>query len=311
MNNNKNKTILVTGADGFIGRHLCRTLSENHYTLKVATHHLHPQLSIPNTPFVVGDIDETTDWQEALQGVDTIIHLAGIAHKNAKKERGTSPVNPYFQTNVLGTENLAKQAIAAGVTNLIFISSIKVNGEKTEDLPFTAQDPANPQDDYGRSKLAAEKALWKISQNSKLQVVIVRPPLVYGEGVKGNVARLEKLINLHLPLPFKNIHNARSLIHVDNLCKFLQFCVKSQEVAGKTYLIAEEKDFSTPEFLEHLAKMHNQRIKLFACPKIVLWFLFALLGKKEEYKRFTGSLQVAGTLNSLGMRSDPAILFPF
>jgi nucleoside-diphosphate-sugar epimerase len=199
----------------------------------------------------------------------------------------------YRAVNVDGSRRLAEQAAAAGVRRLVFLSSIKVNGEQTAlGAPFLRSDTPAPQDAYGVSKSEAEQALWEVSAKTGLEIVVVRPPLVYGPEVKGNLARLLKLVRLGLPLPLGALQNKRSLIGLDNLVDLLIRCVDHPEAAGQTFLVSDGEDLSTPDLIRHMAGAINRSPRLFPVPVSLLRLAGSALGKRAEIDRLVGSLQI-------------------
>jgi nucleoside-diphosphate-sugar epimerase len=208
----------------------------------------------------------------------------------------TSNLEAYQSVNIVGTKNLAEQAVLAGVKRFIFLSSVKVNGESTgnSDDPkiFTNDDTPNPQDNYAISKFEAEKALWEIASKTNLEVVIVRLPLVYGKSVKGNLKSLIKLINYKIPLPFADIKNKRSLIGIDNLVDVLVRCIEHPNAAGKTFLVSDGEDLSTSELINLIASGMNRSIILFRLPRALLKFFGFILMRQGQIDRLIGSLQI-------------------
>lgn len=285
--------LLITGGTGFIGQALYKRLKFSKYLINISTRK--NDLILPkekNTViFNTGEINHKTEWFDALTGVDCIIHCAGRAH--ITKELKKNPIDIYRNINVEGTINLAKQAVTCGVKRLIFLSSIKVNGEKTyTSSSYKFNDSPYPEDAYGISKWEAEQGLLEVSRTTGLEVVIVRPTLVYGYGVKGNLARLIKLIDFGLPLPFGLVNNKRSLIGIDNLVEVLCCCIESSEAKGKTFLVSDGEDLSTPDLINHIASAMGRSVYLFPFPVSFLKFFGSLVGKKNEIDRLTGSLQV-------------------
>ncbi len=205
-------TVLVTGANGFIGRALCDVLAASGRRVRKAV-----RMPVPGLPdaVAVGDIGPDTDWRTALEGVSGVVHLAARTH--VLRETATDPLAEYRNINVAGTERLARSAAAGGVRRLVFVSSVKVNGERTEERPFTEDGAPRPDDAYGVSKWEAEQALSRIAAETGLEVVVLRPPLVYGPGVKGNFLRLMNLVARGVPLPFGAVDNRRSFIYTGNL----------------------------------------------------------------------------------------------
>ena len=283
--------ILVTGGSGFIGKAVCENLKKKNYKVNIASRRdIATNLSGVKV-YSINKINENTNWFEALNTVSCVIHCAAKTHvmNNIKQKTFTS----FREVNVEGTLNLAKQAVECGVKRFIFLSSIKVNGERTEKLSmFRYNDIPKPQDAYGISKWEAEKGLWEISKQSGLEVVIIRAPLVFGPGVKGNLRSLIKLIQHRIPLPFSLIKNQRSLIGIDNLVDFIIRCIDDHKTSGNTFLVSDEKDISTPDLVRQIASSMGFSVRLFPLPLSFLKFFGFILGKKNEIDRLIGSLQI-------------------
>ncbi|SCA56207.1 UDP-glucose 4-epimerase [Candidatus Terasakiella magnetica] len=281
--------ILVTGATGFVGHCLCKLL------IKAGHNVIAPYRSEKSDLDVnwikIPSIDAHTNWDKKLEDVDCIIHLAARVH--IMNDTCDDPLNEFRKTNVAGTRQLAQAAIQQGVKRFVFLSSIKVNGEETaNDKPFTNTDTPNPQDPYGVSKMEAENMLRELESTSSLEVSIIRPPLVYGEGVKANFRSLLKLSSKGLPVPFGCLDNKRSLIHVQNLCDFIILCASHPKVAGNTYLIRDPKDISVKEMYQLMGQEAGKKTLILPFPKIVLKALGKLLGKQAMIQRLTSSLQI-------------------
>ncbi|MDD4978162.1 MAG: SDR family oxidoreductase [Gallionella sp.] len=281
--------VLVTGANGFVGRELCAKLSSQGCLVRAAVRGESAGLQV-GTQIVVGNVDGLTDWQNALKDTDLLFHLAARVH--VMKDVSTDPLAEFRKVNLHGTENLARQAASAGVKRLVYVSSIKVNGEGTEESPYSESDAADPQDPYGISKWEAEQALHRISQETGLEVVIVRPPLVYGPGVKGNFISLFKAIDKGLPLPLAGARNARSLVYVGNLVDALITCATKAEAAGQTYLVSDGKAVSTAELVSEIARALGRKDRSFYFPPSILSAVAGLLGKTAQVDRLFGSLRV-------------------
>ena len=233
--------ILVTGASGFVGKSLTAELFRQGYAIGAAVRSTKSQVNNAEV-VVVGEIDGKTDWTNALRSVDVVIHLAARVH--VMRETSHNPLAEFRRLNVAGTEHLARSAAAAGVKRFVYVSSIKVNGEETlNGEAYTEQSNAAPQDPYGVSKWEAEQALQRVSKETGLEVVIVRPPLVYGAGVKGNFAPMISVVARGMPLPFASVNNKRSLIYVKNLVDALMLCATHQAAPGNTYLVSDVKMF--------------------------------------------------------------------
>ena len=288
--------ICITGANGFIGKKLFETLIKSGKPIRGF---VRSTITDNNKYVTAGDISSDINWKNLLIGYDCIIHCAGMAHNMKKKDN----LENYLAVNTKGTKHLAEYASKAGVKRFIFLSSIKVNGEKTSEginvltnsnfkKKFSYNDIEAPEDSYGISKFEAEKELWKISAKTGLEVVVIRLPLVYGKGAKGNLARLIKLLATGLPLPFSLINNKRSLIGIDNLVDLIIRCVDHPSAAGKTFLVSDGEDLSTPDLIKQIAFAMGCKAKLFPFPVSLLKFFGYILGRKSEIERITGSLRV-------------------
>ena len=285
------KKILVTGASGFIGQSLCKALSKTNRSIYGVVRRVDSSLKSINIDYkTIGNIGLTSNWKDILKNVDCIFHCAGIAHqKNDNKD-----LSLYHLINVEGTKRLAEQAAEAGVRRLIFLSSIKVNGESTSDKveKFLYNDTPKPKDAYAISKFKAEKLLFEVSANTEMEVVVIRMPLVYGSGVKGNLNNLIKLINYNIPLPFSSIKNKRSLLGIDNLIDILIKCISHPDARGKTFLVSDGEDLSTPKLIKLIASSLKKKANLFPFPISMLKFLGSVFGKREELNKLVGSLRV-------------------
>jgi nucleoside-diphosphate-sugar epimerase len=287
------KKICITGANGFVGKSLCKALISSNNSIKALARRMDSSLNSLKVEYIqIGDISLDINLKEYLVGCDCIVHCAGKAHIM----NDTSNLDAYQSVNIEGTKNLAEQAVLAGVKRFIFLSSVKVNGESTgnSDDPkiFTNDDTPNPQDNYAISKFEAEKALWEIASKTNLEVVIVRLPLVYGKSVKGNLKSLIKLINYKIPLPFADIKNKRSLIGIDNLVDVLVRCIEHPNAAGKTFLVSDGEDLSTSELINLIASGMNRSIILFRLPRALLKFFGFILMRQGQIDRLIGSLQI-------------------
>jgi len=252
--------ILITGQNGFIGKALFNLLQQQEHQVR-GTVRNKQKIEKGRDITVVGNIGHTTDWMAALTGIEVVVHLANRAH--VLNDQVRDPLAIFREVNVAGTIQLAKQAVESGVRRFIFVSSIKVNGEQTSKHPFTVNDKPNPQDPYAISKLEAENALREIAEQSSMEVVIIRPPLVYGQGVKGNYQRLSRLVKLGVPLPFASIKNKRSLISLENLVQILAKATTHPGVANQTLLVSDGEDLSTPQLIEKIADSIGKPARLF------------------------------------------------
>lgn len=302
------RRVLITGASGFVGSALCVKMSERGYTVRRAVRRAegHSQ-SVPlsnETGLVVpiGDIGPDTDWTVALTRVDCVVHLAARVH--VMKEVVHDPLAEFRRMNTAGTEHLARCAVKAGVKRLVFMSSIKVNGEATTDTPFAETDPPRPRDPYGISKWEAEQALARVAADTGLEIVILRSPLIYGPEVKGNFLSLVKAIVRGVPLPLAGIRNRRSLLYIGNAVDALVLAATHPSAAGRTFLLSDGQDVSTPDLIQQLAKLLCVRARLVRCPPFLLQLAGGMLGKAESVSRLTSSLQVDSSTirNTLGWR---------
>ena len=282
--------VLVTGANGFVGTALVHRLIDEGWEVAGTFRNENASMGGAEVaPFITGDINGKTDWSKVARDVDTVIHTAGRAH--IMDDTAEDRLAAYRRVNVQGTENLARQAAEAGVRRFIFLSSVKVNGESRQ-VAYKESDKPSPKDSYGISKMEAELALLKIAAESGMEIVTLRPPLVYGPQVKANFLRLLKIVNRGLPLPLGSIHNERSLVFVDNLVDAIVTCIRHPHAVGKTYLLRDEENVSTPILIHMLAKALGKSIKLFRCPPFVMDIAARLLGQRLALDRLLGSLTV-------------------
>ena len=282
--------VLVTGAAGFVGSHLAPTLRAAGWEVRAAVRHADAALPAGIEPVVLGDLAALPDAGAALAGVDVVVHLAGRAH--VVRETTADAEAAYRRGNVEATRHLAEQSLAAGVRRLVFLSSVKVNGERTLDRPFTEADAPAPGDAYGRSKWAAEQVLHETAQESGLEVVVIRPPLVYGPGVKANFLRLLRLVERGVPLPLASVRNRRSLVSLWNLCDLVASCVAHPAAAGETFLVSDQHDLSTPALIRAIADAMGRPARLLPFPSSALWIAARMLGRHDTAQRLIGSLQV-------------------
>ena len=283
--------ILITGANGFIGRALCKRLLADGYQVRETVRSAAQMTALPSgvEGAMVGNIGLETDWSEALDGIDGIVHLAARVH--VMRESAADPLAVFRQVNVEGTKCLAIAAANAGVKRFVYISSVKVNGESRSD-PYTEMDKPEPQDPYAVSKWEAEQILAEISSATGIEIVIIRPPLVYGPNVRANFLRLLRWVNKGVPLPLGMVDNRRSLVSLDNLVDFLITCIEHPAAAGETFLVSDGEDLSTPALIRRIALSMNIPARLIPVPVCLLRLGGSLLGKKSEVDRLCGSLQV-------------------
>jgi nucleoside-diphosphate-sugar epimerase len=283
--------ILVTGGNGFFGSQLIRRLLTDHTCSTVASTRTAEYITKNTQSVGVGDINMNTDWQKPLIGVDFVIHTAARVH--VMKESSGDSITEYRRVNVDGTINLARQAAAAGVRRFIFLSSVKVNGEQTiPGNPFTELEPPNPQGAYAISKYYAEQSLQELSVETGMEIVIIRPPLVYGPGVKANFAALIRAVKMGLPLPLGAVYNQRSLVALDNLVDFTIACINHPQAANQIFLVSDGKDLTTAELVNGISQAIGVQARLLNMP---MWALQAgafLLGKDDTLQRLCSNLQV-------------------
>lgn len=281
---------LITGANGFVGKALCAALLRQGQAVRAAMRA--EDLSIENLEVVkVGSIDGVTDWTAALRGVEVVIHLAARVH--VMRDDADDPLEAFRKVNVAGTENLARCAAVAGVKRLVYVSSIGVNGlQTTIGRPFIETDKPNPHNAYTLSKWEAEQALHRVMLETRLEVVIVRPPLVYGSGAPGNFMRMLKVLDRGIPLPLAYVRNLRSLVYVGNLVDALILCAMHPAAGGQTYLVSDGEDVATPDLLRWLGEAMGRPARLFPCPPGLLRLAGRVAGKFAQVERLTGSLQV-------------------
>ncbi len=282
--------ILVTGANGFIGRALCARLAAEGREVRGAVRNARQAVELPETvvPAVIGEVGPDTDWSAALDGVETVVHLAARVHQAGA---GAGAARAYDLVNRAGTERLALQALERRARRLVFLSSVKVHGEENT-LPYREDMPCRPRDPYGESKLAAEEALGRIGRQRGLEVVILRPPLVYGAGAKANFAKLMTAIRRGIPLPLGSIENRRSLIYLENLTDAISVCMTHRGAAGMTFLVSDGEDVSTPELVRRLAAALGRPARLVPCPPGLLRVAGRLTGRSAAVDRLVGSLTV-------------------
>lgn len=264
-------SLLITGGTGFVGRALVKRLGDKQVSLATRS--------------------DSAAWHTVLVGITTVVHLAARVH--VMRDTEADPLTAFRVVNVQSTLNLARQAAAAGVKRFVFISSVKVNGETTElDQPFTADDEPAPLDPYGVSKMEAEQGLRKIAAETGMEVVIIRPPLVYGPGVKANFQTMMRWLVRGVPLPLGAIHNRRSMVALDNLVDLILTCVDHPAATNQTFLVSDGEDLSTTQLLQRLGRALGKPARLIPVPAMLLKVAAALVGKPAIAQRLCGSLQV-------------------
>jgi nucleoside-diphosphate-sugar epimerase len=284
-------TVLLTGASGFVGKAVLKTAQQRSMKIRPVFRSMDSAKG-HSEAVLVPELDGAADWSQALKGVDVVIHAAARAH--IMRDEAHAPLAEYRRVNVEGTLNLARQAATTGVRRFVFISSIKVNGEATaQGHPFTAVDAPAPEDAYGLSKAEAEVQLKQVAQETGMEVTIIRPPLIYGPGVKGNFATLISWVGRGMPLPLGGItQNRRSLVGLDNLVDLILVCADHPKAANQTFLISDGEDLSTTELLRRIGKALRRPACLLWVPSGAISFMAGLVGKKVISQRLIGSLQV-------------------
>ncbi|HHF7348534.1 TPA: SDR family NAD(P)-dependent oxidoreductase [Legionella feeleii] len=293
-----NKIILVTGASGFIGQELVKTLGQNGYEVRATVRsesalrsvsQLKKQLQLDElTIYNLGELTAETNWDKVIQGVDTIVHCAARAH--ILRETSDNPLETFRQINCQATEHLAKEANRLGVKRFIFISSIGVLGNTSHANPFNENSQPNPQVPYAQAKWEAEQRLKQLATN--MELVIIRPPLVYGPGVKGNFEKLLNLVNKGLPLPFGKVKNRRQFIGVANLTDFIARCVEDAQAANQLFLVADREVVTTTQLLQQLSKAMGKKTVLLPIPHKVLEWGFRRIGKTKLADQLLNNLEI-------------------
>ncbi|QEY11323.1 NAD-dependent epimerase/dehydratase family protein [Cellvibrio sp. KY-YJ-3] len=294
--------LVVTGANGYLGRALCPLLVAQGHAVTTLT----------RAPFELeGTSNQILHWQQeeqvraCLQGQEGIIHLAALAHQAGRSDAATEAL--YMTVNFEQTRRLATLALARGVRRFIYISSIKVNGEATFGTPYRFDSPAAPQDIYGRSKWAAEQALHQLLDGTTTELVIIRPPLIWGGVMKGNLALLQRLVTMGVPLPFAGLNNRRDLVSLDNLCSLIALALVHPEAAGQTLLVSDGQARSTADIIRLITSGLESRPRLIHCPRWLLAVLALCPGLGAKLDKLSGDLEVdiQPTCARLGWRPKP------
>lgn len=302
--------ILITGANGFVGQAVSFHLCQAGHQVVATTRHLHEKqewLARSKKLFAttlteeqqqalelqaVGNLEDKPDWERLLANVEVVIHLASRVH--VMDEQAPDPTYAFRQVNVEGTRYLAEAALQSGVKRFIFLSTIKVLGEGDNGKPFTERDRPAPKDAYSQVKWEAEQMLATLTARHPMDIVIVRPPLIYGQGVKGNFLRLLGLADSNWWLPLAGVYNRRSLLSLENLVDFIQQCLNHPDAANQTFLLADGEDFSVASLLRKMRKKLQRRNRLLYVPQFLLAVLLMGCRKKPLYQRVCGSLRVSG-----------------
>lgn len=279
--------VLVTGASGFVGRHVAPALAREGWQVRRAVR----SRDSAEDEVVIESIGPETDWSAALDGVDAVVHLAARVHHKHEEHA----VQLYRNVNIAGTLHLARSAATAGVRQFIFVSTVLVHGRSNEGrAPFSEDDILTPRGLYGMSKAAAEAGLRTLARDSDMKISVIRPPLVYGAGAKGNFALLTRAVSLGMPLPFAAIHNQRAFLAVQNLSSFILRRLAYPDPASnfEIFLVADREQVSTPEFIERLAKASGKSPRLFSMPPDLLSTLLSVLGRQDTHDSLIGSLEL-------------------
>jgi nucleoside-diphosphate-sugar epimerase len=298
--------VLVTGATGFIGHELCKTLTQAGHVVRAA---LRTEQTLPpgvSERSVVGTIGAATEWEDALSGADAVVHLAARAHVVREPSTNT---HLYAETNSNGTRTLANAARRAGLRRFVYLSSVKVNGEETISRAYTSDDEPRPRDAYGVSKWWGERYLMEAAEGCRIEPVVVRPPLVYGPGVGANFLRLMRWVDNGWPLPFGGVRNRRSLVSIWNLCDFLVNVLENPAAPGRIWMVSDNDDLSTPELITRLARAMDRRVHLLSVPTRLLERCGALIGRRADVARLSRSLviDVGKTCEKLGWAPPVAV----
>jgi nucleoside-diphosphate-sugar epimerase len=294
--------VLVTGATGFVGRVCCDTLARSGYVVRAALRKEQPVPSCVSETVVTGEIGSTTSWQAALNGVGAVVHLAARVHILYDEHDGSSL---YAETNARGTHRLAEAAAGAGVSRFVYLSSVKVNGEETGDRAHRASDDPCPQDGYGASKLLAERSLMEVVARTGMQAAIVRPPLVYGAGVRANFLRLMQWVDKQWPIPLGAVDNRRSLVSVWNLCDLVVNLLQNPAACGRVWMVSDGEDLSTADLIRRIGYAMGRRVRLLSVPISMLRLCGGLIGRKREINRLCDSLLVDIAPTRLELRWSP------
>ena len=287
--------IFVTGANGFVGKNLIKELKKRQLDYVAGNRSLY------------GELTAQKNWEDILNGKSCIIHLAARVH--VMNEQSSDPLATFRETNVATTVKMAKAAKAVGVKRFIFVSSIKVNGDETHENPFRADDKPNPSDPYGISKMEAEQELLKLHEKGVFEIVIIRPPLVYGPGVKANFEKLFWLVKKDLPIPFGLVENRRSLVSVYNLCDLIIVCITHANASGEIFLASDNTDYSLKDMINLIGKTLGKFPHLLPIPVSLMKFTAALLGKREYANRLFCDLRLDISKNQKLLNWNPKVSF--
>lgn len=277
-------TILLTGSTGFIGSALAQTLADANVNLHLTSRRKDFVALANSKAFYLEDINAHTDWKNALEGVETVIHAAGIAHSHG------ATAKEYVRTNIEGAGHLAAMAVAAGVKHFIFLSSVGVHGRTSRNCALTEASPFDPYNNYSLSKLKAEEAIQAASKNSSMAFTIIRPPLVYAAQAPGNFRRLLKLVELGIPLPLGALENQRSVIALENLIDFILTCISQPQARNQVFLVADREPISTRQIIGWIAQGMNRPVRLLRMRPRLVYRIASLLRQEERYQQLCGDL---------------------
>jgi nucleoside-diphosphate-sugar epimerase len=284
------KKVVVTGGSGFLGGAVARYLDKSGFSVSVVSRRFVPDLPDTVTSYVLQNGIENAVWSSSIEDQDIVIHCAGRAH--ILRENTKDPLLAFREANVNLTLDLARKAAAAKVKRFVFISSIGVNGLESVDRPFEELDTEKPYSPYTQSKFEAERGLWEISKNTGLEVVVIRPPLIYGPNAPGNFEWLVKMVRMGVPLPFKLVNNRRSLISLKNIVDFISRCAVHPNAANQLFLVSDGRDLSTQDIVLNLSKELGIRPRFVNIPPFFMIFILSALGQKKMAKSLYGNLQV-------------------
>lgn len=286
--------IFVTGANGFVGRALIKYLLSAGHSVVAGLRNHSAELPDEVEQNIVGDfslLDDKNTLKVSLKNIDVVVHTAARVH--VMKDRATDPLSEFRKVNTNATMIFARAAADAGIKRFIFLSSIKVNGESTpEGVAFSEEDVCNPTDPYALSKWEAEQGLMELADKTEMDVVVIRLPLIYGPGVKGNFASMIKLVNKGIPLPLRRVNNRRSLLALDNLVNFIIYCLEHPKAANQVFLLSDGKDVSIVQLIRCIAYIQGKSANLLPVPTSWINFLASLLGRRDVADRLLGSLSV-------------------
>jgi nucleoside-diphosphate-sugar epimerase len=285
--------VVITGASGFVGKALCKRFMADGHDVTGTIHSARSAQAVPGGThqIFVKDLSPETDWSDGLKNADIVVHLAARVH--VVDDTASDPLFEFRKVNLQGTKHLAEAAMSSGVKRFIYLSSIKVNGEATpKEAAFSEDDKPRPRDPYGVSKLETEEALRAMIGRSPMEIVIIRPPLVYGPEVTANARRLFASVYKNQPFPLASVNNKRSLIYLGNLVDAITTCAFHPKAAGQLYLVSDGEDLSTPDLIRRIAAAFGGSPRLFHVPVGLMTFAAALLGKRAMIHRLTGSLRV-------------------